>query len=362
MANKTTTQEVDGGNLTTDDLFRIARGGTNYKLESSNIFMESITVNELATRATSNNLVPGRKYTITDAGSSGNTSVVITATSSGTYSTANHFTGSGANTSGSFVSMNQGLGAINCVIDSNGNIIQNANYSFEGSKSLITGVGYFNATTGGGLFTSHVIGGGFQLGANSITNSTITNSTIVYDNSLVGISGCTITDCTIQLINGASLSGCTIIGSGVSSCSYVFDAATLSNQTIIAGKYSSAEYSLRNGIDFNPGTKTLTLPANTNWVGTFLLDNFTGSETLEFIDGNTNSFQYHTPVKFKNNSGVLIQTIHINDPGSNLMLGQLMYPHHHGNNDDLNTNYSYLLGTFDAANNVWPIIEYIDYV
>jgi hypothetical protein len=258
--------------------------------------------------------------------------------------------------------MNQGLGAVNCVIDTNGNIIQNANYTFEGSKSIITGVGYFNATPPGGLFNSHVIGGGFQLGVNQVTNSVITNSTIVYDSSIVGISGCTITDCTIQLLNGANLSGCTIIGSAVNGCTYVFDGVSLNNQIIIAGKYSSAEYSLRNGVEFNSATDTLTIPANTDWVGTFLLDNFTGSETLEYIDGNTNSFQAHTPVKFKNNSGVLIQTIHINDPGSNLSLGQLMYPHHHGNNDNLNTNYSYLLGTFDSTNNVWPIIEYIDYV
>lgn len=362
MANKTTTQEVDGGYAATGDLFRIARGGTNYKLETESIFLETITQIELIARATANTLIGGRNYIVTGSGPGSAFTIMITATGPNTYTTANNLVGSGASTSGCMVAMDPALSELNCVIDTAGNIIQTGGSTYQAKKSVLTGLTYYNNTSGNGAQYCHLVGGTYSLANSEIYYSTITNSTIISDGTGGGISGCNISGCTIYLNNGASLSQCTIIGDAVSGCTYVFDGITLANATIIAGSYSSAEYVVRSGQDFDPPTNTLTLPPNVDWVGTFLLENFSSGDTLEYINGTTNSFQSHTPVKFKNNSTVVIETIHINNPSSSAGTGQIMFPHHHGTNDDLHTDYSYLLGKFDAIQNLWPITEYTDYV
>ena len=66
MANKKTSEEIDGTEFKKDDLTRIARNGSNYKLTAEQVFCDSITKADIDTKASNNELITGRYYNVTD--------------------------------------------------------------------------------------------------------------------------------------------------------------------------------------------------------------------------------------------------------------------------------------------------------
>jgi hypothetical protein len=65
MADKKTSQEVDGTNFQKDDLTRVARGGSNYKLTAEQVFSETITQSDFNTLQGNSGLIPQRTYKVT---------------------------------------------------------------------------------------------------------------------------------------------------------------------------------------------------------------------------------------------------------------------------------------------------------
>lgn len=68
MADKKTSQEVDGTTFQKTDLTRIARGGSNYKLTAEQVFSEEITKTNFQILQGDNKLIPQRTYKVTDCG------------------------------------------------------------------------------------------------------------------------------------------------------------------------------------------------------------------------------------------------------------------------------------------------------
>lgn len=373
MADKKTSQETSGAPITKLDLHRIARSGDNYKLTSEEIFCETLTNSAFQSKATSGDLIAGRYYKVTGVGVSAKT-ILVLAYSNSNYTNINPdavYT-SGAKGSIYIFEETSGLNTIKGEIDSNANI----SLGFEKPNTVSTGTiftpAYFGGSGSGvigtnGFIYSQIFGGAYQRDNTfaSLSYSTFRDCTIYIDPTSGGITNSYIQGININLINGASLSNCTIIGDKrrTSGLTYTFDGVSLTGETIIVGEFSTAEMSLRNGVDYNDVLQTLTLPANSEWVGRFNLEDFTGTEMLTYIDALTNSYlNDHTPVKFWNVSGGnQILTTHINNPSSSSGLGEMMFPHHHGSNDNLHTIYSYLKGKYDMTSNLWVITDFIDY-
>lgn len=372
MADKKTSQETSGAPISKLDLHRIARSGDNYKLTSEEIFCETLSNSAFQSKATSGDLIAGRYYKVTGVGT-GQTILTLA------YSNSNY-----TNINPDAVYTSGGTGSIYIFEETSGlstikgEIDTYANISLGFAKPNVPAVGtiFTPAYHGGsagvvgseGWIYSQTFAGAYQRdnSAAVFSNSTFRACTIYVDPTSGGISNSYIQNVTINLINGSSLANCTIIGDSRMQSGqvvYTFDNVNLNGATIIVGEFSTAEMSLRNGVEYNDLTQTLTLPANSEWVGRFNLEDFTGTEMLTYIDALTNSYlNDHTPVKFWNVSGGnQILTTHINNPSSSSGLGEMMFPHHHGSNDNLHTIYSYLKGKYDMTSNLWVITDFIDY-
>lgn len=365
MADLKTSQEISGTTLASSDEIRIARSGSNYKLTGSQMFSQVIDYGDLQTLMAAGELIAGRKYKVTGLSW---IPLIVEAISGNAISevvlpiedTWNDFNGIGI--------YDFPTDAMNLHISKAGNIsIGNTTLGAAlgtNTRYNIFQLSVINNSNNRILNHSFISSSTITIDDGSIENSQILASIITTDSNLSNsIGNCFIKDVTINLINGAQLTNCTIIGQSQTKTVYTFDGVTLDGETIIAGVESTATYAVRSGVEYDPTSYILTLPANTEWVGKFLLQDFNASDILQFIDAYTySSMNNHTPVIFQNDSGVVIQTLHINNPASSSGLGELMFPIHHGSADDLHTNYSYLKAKFDIVNNLWAVTEMIDYV
>lgn len=354
MADKKTSQETSGAPIQGADLWRIARSGANYKLTSEELFTESITKADLATKATANGLIPGRYYQVTD------TSEGAAMVQAQTVSTFNNIA---ITSSSNRTQLNQftALGITNGYIDNDANYFLGADWTaYAYSRNISNSVGYVtftNSTVEGNLF----LGGYYSLNNATIQNNHFENCTVVSDGSPCNISGCSFKNCTVQLLNSANLVRISIDGSAVGSVQYNFDGVALSYGTIVAGEFSTIQMDL-DLATYLTGT-TLTIPANMDYVGQFNLKNVQAGNHVQYIDmftnGNNNT---HTPIKFQNaQPGIVLGTIHINKPSDQTNPYEIMFAKHHGSANDLHTIYSYMEGKIDPNNSLWVITDYIDY-
>jgi hypothetical protein len=361
MANKTTSQEVDGVYVENGDLFRIARGGTNYKLETEGIFNETLTKNDFVALAASNNLIVGRKYTVTGTGAANDQTILVTALTGNTYSTSNHQYSTDTYLKGSMVVMDIGLNQNASVLDNRGNLIQGpytGSYD-SSSSSILNNIVYFSGNASAAIINSKVIGGSFVLNDSQIVNSSINNSNVICDATYCGINTSTISNATINLKNGAIINNCTIIGDAVAGATYTFDGVTIENATIIAGKFSTVTVPLDRQSAFNPATDTITVPADTDYVGVFELTNYQPGDTIQYID--MQSGNSHTPIRFSNKSSTVINTVHINKPSDQSTNYEMMFSVEVKTHDDLHTTYSYMEGKYDPNSLLWVFDKFVDY-
>lgn len=354
MADKKTSQEISGAPIQGADLWRIARSGANYKLTSEELFTESITKADLATKATANGLIPGRYYQVIDTSEG---AAMVQAQTVSTYSNIAITSSSNRSQLNQFTA----LGTTNGYIDNDANYFLGADWqAYSYSKNISNSVGYVSftgSTVEGNIF----LGGTYSLNNAIIQNNHFENCSVFSDGSACNISGCSFKNCTVQLVNSASLIRISIDGSAVSGVQYNFDGVALSYGTIVSGEFSTIQMDLDLG-NYLTGT-TLTIPANMDYVGQFNLKNFIAGAHVQYIDMFTNgTSNTHTPVKFQNaQPGVVLGTIHINKPSNQTAPYQIMFARHHGNTNDLHTIYSYIEGKIDPTNSLWAITDYVDY-
>ena len=354
MADKKTSQETSGAPIQGADLWRIARSGANYKLTSEELFTESITKADLATKATANGLIPGRYYQVTDTSEG---AAMVQAQTVSTYSNIAITSSSNRSQLNQFTA----LGITNGYIDNNANYFLGSDwtaYSYEKNISIEVGYADFTGTS---LYANQFLGGTYSIINSDVQYNRFENVTIVTDGTPCTIGFCNLRNCTIYLNNGASISYMTIDGSAVGGVYYTFDGIAISNGTIIAGEYSTIEMDL-NMSDYFSGN-TLTIPANMDFVGQFNLKNIQVGSNLRYIDffSNANA-NTHTPIRFRNSdSNVVLLTTHIAKPSQQTNPYEIMFARHHGNTNDLHTQYSYIEGKIDPNNSLWVITDYIDY-
>ena len=354
MADKKTSQETSGAPIQGADLWRIARSGANYKLTSEELFMESITKADLATKATANGLIPGRYYQVTD------TSEGAAMVQAQTVST---FSNIAITSSSNRTQLNQftALGTTNGYIDNDANYFLGADWqAYSYSRNISNSVSYVSftgSTVEGNLF----LGGNYSLNNATIQNNHFENCVVVSDGSPCNIMGCTFKNCTVQLLNSANLVRISIDGSAVGSVQYNFDGVALTYGTIVAGEFSTIQMDLNMATYFTGNT--LTIPANMDYVGQFNLQSIAVGSNLRYIDIFTNgNNNVHTPIRFKNDSaGVVLLTTHITKPSQQTNPFEIMFAKHHGNANDLHTTYSYIEGKIDPNNSLWAMTDYIDY-
>ena len=262
MANKKTSEEIDGTEFKKDDLTRIARNGSNYKLTAEQVFCESITKADIDTKASNNELITGRYYNVTDYPFLGIGDNLFVATNESQYSTigTSGTPGFGANNWNRLNILDNIGGEYNYSIDQFGNriiypqafvtdslsgqmIFPVNNQRFRGNTFYGLydpgDVAYLNTSTQGVTFENSFTASYFQgsgidtrinLSSNSfnasyiqfqgtsqaiyLNNNTFKNCTIVFEGDAdITINNSSFENCTVYFQNGAYVDSLHVTGS-----------------------------------------------------------------------------------------------------------------------------------------------------
>jgi hypothetical protein len=356
MADKKTSEEISGSPIERGDEWRIARSGSNYKLNTDEIFTETLDYADLVAKAFASELIAGRNYIVT--GCAGNSTMIVTANSASTFSNTANIVSSSLTNEGLFVAT-EGLGTIHLLIDQYGTISQQDDLPTQitGYRNLFQSInivdnGIFNINDSY-LKSVNLIS---NTGDINIVNSKLHNVNIVslYGNS-INIQNCNFSNCTIVVLNNSNFTWVTIIGITTNDSDYYFDGVILNNGTLIAGEFSTLTYDLNLSDPnvFNSTARQLNLPHNTKWVGIFTLGNYIGNKIIETI---SNCENIHTPIKFMHNGvdGDVITWGH-QSAISSTVGNHICLTSHHGSNDHLDTVGSWTLMKWDG--NIWRGIE-----
>ena len=342
MADKKTSQEVNGAPITKTDMFRIARIGNNFKLNSAEIFVDSMVLSDFNTLRSAGNLIAGRNYIITD-GITPDGYLMVTAISNNAITNSGYWIDS---VTGFSYQCNFDITSflVSELVNDAGSVFKFPNSLFVNWQSGDQfNVSEFNDTVitssnGTSTFASCYFLSSFinDIDGCQFNNCTFKNVTVNCNGYATTFENCHFENCEINIDDfGVLLTDLNINGNGIA---YSF-LKSQTNGTIVGGEFSTIVESIDMSTgSYNSTTRTLTLIGDADVIGIYKLKNFSNGARIEFIiGGNT-----HTPVKF----------VHDDTNGDRLNLdhsttisgasnNQNILASHHGSNNHLDTKNSY---------------------